>query len=97
MPLIEIARASGKDEAMAGLQRWRERHPTVWPYLAPADVLVDQMRGRSTTWTRIRVNLRNVPESERPPQEPLEIDFDPWKSSRGERPDPPTGPEPGRA
>ena len=78
MPLIEIARAATKDEAMAGLERWRARHPDVWGYLAPADVLVDSMRGRSTTWTRVRVNLRNVPEAERPPQEPLEVDYDPW-------------------
>jgi bifunctional non-homologous end joining protein LigD len=78
MPLIEIARASTEAEAKDGLQRWRERHPDVWPYLAPADVLVDSMRGRSTTWTRIRLNLRNVPEAERPPQEELEVDYDPW-------------------
>jgi bifunctional non-homologous end joining protein LigD len=79
MPLIEIARAAGKDEAMAGLERWKARHPQVWPLLGPADVLVDSMRGRSSTWTRIRLNLRNVPEDQRPPQEPLEVDFDPWK------------------
>ncbi len=95
-PLIEIARAATKDEAMEGLRRWRDRHPEVWQHLAPADVLVDQMRGRSTTWTRIRLNLRNVPESDRPPKEALEIDYDPWRISKGERPDPPTGPKPGR-
>ena len=78
-PLIEIARAATQEEAMAGLQRWRERHPDVWAYLAPADVLVDAMRGRFTTWTRIRVNLQHVPEAERPPQEPLEVDYDPWE------------------
>jgi bifunctional non-homologous end joining protein LigD len=78
MPLIEIARASTEAEAKDGLQRWRERHPDVWPYLAPADVLVDSMRGRSTTWTRIRLTLRNGPEAERPPQEELEVDYDPW-------------------
>ncbi len=78
MPLIEIARAATEDEAMDGLRRWRERHPDVWSYLAPADVLVDSMRGRYTTWTRIRLNLRNVPEPERPPQEALEVDYDPW-------------------
>jgi hypothetical protein len=50
----------------------------VWSRLEPHDVLVDSMRGRSTTWYRIRLNLRNVPESERPQQEPLEIDYDPW-------------------
>jgi len=78
MPLIEIARAETKDEAMAGLERWKERHPSVWPRLEPADVLVDSMRGRSSSWYRIRVNLRHVPEAERPPQEPLEVDYDPW-------------------
>jgi len=78
MPLIEIARAAGKDEAMAGLERWKARHPNVWIQLQPADVLVDSMRGRSSTWTRIRINLRHVPVDERPQQEPLEVDFDPW-------------------
>ncbi len=77
-PLVEIARAQTKDEAMAGLERWKERHPTVWPHLAPHDVLVDSMRGRSSTWTRIRLNLEHVPEDERPEQEPLEVDYDPW-------------------
>jgi DNA ligase D-like protein (predicted polymerase) len=79
MPLIEIARAETEAEAMAGLDRWRERHPRAWDRLEPADVLVDAMRGRHTTWTRIRLNLRNVPEAERPPQEPLEVDYDPWE------------------
>jgi bifunctional non-homologous end joining protein LigD len=78
VPLLEIARAANKDDAVAGLQRWRERHPQVWPHLGPADVLVDSMRGRSSTWTRIRVNLTNVPVSLRPEQEPLEVDYDPW-------------------
>jgi bifunctional non-homologous end joining protein LigD len=78
MPLIEIARAASKDEAMAGLERWKARYPLVWPNLRPADVLVDQMRGRSTAWFRIRLNLRNVPEAERPSQEALEVDYDPW-------------------
>jgi bifunctional non-homologous end joining protein LigD len=77
-PLIEIARAQTKDEAMAGLDRWKERHPAVWPHLAPHDVLVDSMRGRSSTWTRIRLNLERVPEAERPEQEELEVDYDPW-------------------
>jgi DNA ligase D-like protein (predicted polymerase) len=77
-PLIEIARAATEAEARAGLQRWRARHAEVWSHLAPSDIMVDSMRGRNTTWTRIRVNLRNVPESERPPQEALEVDYDPW-------------------
>jgi DNA ligase D-like protein (predicted polymerase) len=80
MPLIEIARAATQAEAMDGLERWKARHPEVWRRLEPADVLVDSMRGRSTTWYRIRLNLRNVPEAERPPQEPLEVDYDPWAS-----------------
>jgi len=81
MPLIEIARARTADEALAGLERWKSRHPAAAARLRPADVLVDSMRGRSSTWTRIRVNLQHVPEPERPPQEPLEVDYDPWGGS----------------
>ncbi len=82
MPLIEIARAATQDEAMNGLARWRARHAAAASYLGPADVLVDAMRGRFTSWYRIRVNLRNVPEEERPKQEPLEVDYDPWAEQR---------------
>jgi bifunctional non-homologous end joining protein LigD len=78
MPLIEVARAATRDEALQGLDRWKQRHAAVWSLLEPADVLVDTMRGRSSTWTRIRLNLRNVPAAERPPQETLEVDYDPW-------------------
>jgi DNA ligase D-like protein (predicted polymerase) len=73
-PLIEIARAQQKDDALAGLERWRTRHPDAAAHLAPADVLVDAMRGRYSTWTRIRVNLQNVPPDQRPAQEPLDPD-----------------------
>ena len=86
MPLIEIARAGSVEEAMAGLDRWKQRHPQVWPQLHAADVLVDSMRGRSSTWTRIRLNLRHVPEEQGPPQEPLEVDFDPWAGLGPPRP-----------
>jgi bifunctional non-homologous end joining protein LigD len=79
MPLIEIARAATEAEAREGFERWKKRHPEASAYLEPNDVLVDSMRGRSTTWTRIRVNLRNVPEAERPEQEELEVDYDPWE------------------
>jgi DNA ligase D-like protein (predicted polymerase) len=79
MPLIEIARAATRDEAMAGLERWKQRHPDVWAALEPRDVLVDAMRGRFTTWTRIRLNLIHVPEDQRPEQEALEVDYDPWQ------------------
>ena len=77
-PLIEIGRAAKQPDALAGLERWKARHPSVWPHLQPADILVDSMRGRSTTWTRIRVNLEHVPEEQRPPQEALDPDYDPW-------------------
>jgi DNA ligase D-like protein (predicted polymerase) len=83
MPLIEIARAASEAEARAGLERWRTRHAEIWSHLAPSDILVDSMRGRNTTWTRIRINLRNVPESERPAQETLEVDYDPWAGYQG--------------
>ena len=63
---------------LAGLERWKARHPTVVSHLEPADILVDGMRGRSSLWYRIRVNLQHVPEAERPVQEPLEVDYDPW-------------------
>ncbi len=78
MPLVEIARAAAKDDALAGLARWRDRHPEAARHVRPEDVLVDAMRGRYTTWTRIRVNLRNVPEDLRPPQEALDPDYSPW-------------------
>jgi bifunctional non-homologous end joining protein LigD len=75
-PLVEIARARQKDDALAGLERWRVRHPDAAAHLAPADVLVDAMRGRFRTWTRIRVNLQHVPEALRPAQEALDPDDD---------------------
>jgi bifunctional non-homologous end joining protein LigD len=82
-PLIEIARAAGKDEALAGLERWKARHPDAAALLEPADVMIDAMRGRSSTWTRIRLNLRHVPEAQRPAQEELEVDYDPWQGIGG--------------
>jgi DNA ligase D-like protein (predicted polymerase) len=85
-PLIEIARAKTKAEAMEGLERWKSRHSGIWPLLEARDVLVDSMRGRSSTWTRIRVNLEHVPEEKRPAQEPLEVDYDPWAGYLGEGP-----------
>jgi bifunctional non-homologous end joining protein LigD len=73
-PLVEVGRARRKEDALAGLARWRARHPQVAEHLEPADVLVDAMRGRYSTWTRIRVNLQHVPERLRPAQEPLDPD-----------------------
>jgi bifunctional non-homologous end joining protein LigD len=80
-PLIEIGRAQRKEDALAGLERWKERHPEAAAHLEPADVLVDAMRGRWSTWTRIRVNLKNVPEELRPDQEPLDPDANTLSSS----------------
>ncbi len=78
MPLIEIARTKTKDEAMAALDTWRKRHPAAAERLEPADVLVDGMRGPSSIWYRIRINLQHVPDDERPPQEELIADYSPW-------------------
>jgi bifunctional non-homologous end joining protein LigD len=76
-PLVEIARSGKKDEALAGLERWKARHPDAAAHLQPADILVDAMRGRFHTWTRIRVNLQHVPPELRPPQEALDPDETP--------------------
>src|SRR5688572_33436612 len=94
-PLIEIGRAPRKEDALAGLDRWRQRHPAAAAHLQEADVLVDAMRGRHTTWTRVRVNLQHVPPERRPDQEPLDPDEMPnewgtvtdesWKSRRPSR------------
>jgi hypothetical protein len=78
IPVVEIARAEFKDQAMEGFERWKARHADIVEYLEPPDVLVDGMRGRSAVWYRVRVNLIHVPEDKRPGQEPLESDFDPW-------------------
>jgi DNA ligase D-like protein (predicted polymerase) len=84
-PLVEIGRAAKKEAALAGLERWKTRHPEVAARLQPADVLVDSMRGRSSTWTRVRVNLEHVPETLRPAQEALDPDFDPWADAKSGR------------
>jgi DNA ligase D-like protein (predicted polymerase) len=88
-PLVTVAKAERKEDALAGLERWRARHPEAAGYLQVDDVLVDTMRGRSSTWARIRVNLRHVPEGLRPPEEPVDPDYDPWgasgSGSRGRR------------
>ena len=73
-PLVEIGRAREKADALAGFERWKARHPEAGAHLKPADVLVDALRGRFRTWTRVRVNLQHVPEALRPAQEPLDPD-----------------------
>jgi DNA ligase D-like protein (predicted polymerase) len=75
-PLVEIGRAREKADALAGLERWKARHPDAAAHLEPADVLVDAMRGRFRTWTRVRVNLQHVPDAARPAQEALDPDED---------------------
>ena len=69
IPILIIANAQRKEDALLGLERWKRRHPQAAAHVAMEDVLVDSMRGRSSTWTRIRVNLRNVPSELRPIQE----------------------------
>jgi DNA ligase D-like protein (predicted polymerase) len=83
MPLIEIARTKTKDEAMAALDTWRTRHPEAAALLQPVDILVDGMRGPSSIWYRIRINLQHVREDRRPPQEPLIADYNPWVNYSG--------------
>jgi len=80
-PLITVAKAALKAEALAGLERWKARYPEAAARLHVDDVLVDSMRGRWTSWTRIRINLRNVPEGARPPEDPPEPDYDPWPAA----------------
>jgi bifunctional non-homologous end joining protein LigD len=78
MPLIEVARTKTKPEAVAALDEWKARHADIVGDLHPADVLIDGMRGSSSLWYRVRVNLQHVAESKRPPQEELIADYDPW-------------------
>jgi bifunctional non-homologous end joining protein LigD len=84
-PLIEIGRAKTKEAVLAGLERWKARHPEAARHLEPKDVLVDAMRGRFTTWTRIRVNLEHVPADLRPPQDALDPDEMPNEWSEADR------------
>ena len=83
MPLIVIANSPSEEAATAGLERWKTKHPDAAALLAIDDILVDRMRGRSSTWTRIRVNLRHVPELQRPQQETPDPDEDPTKDWKG--------------
>jgi bifunctional non-homologous end joining protein LigD len=76
LPVITVAQAKHKADALAGLERWKARHAGIVGYLAPEHVLVDTNRGRATAWYRVRINLRNVPEAERPPPEPPDPDYD---------------------
>ena len=85
MPLIVVANSRHKDAALTGLERWKRKHAEAAEFLAADDVLVDSMRGRSSTWTRIRVNLRHVPETLRPPQETPDPDDDPTREWRAQR------------
>jgi bifunctional non-homologous end joining protein LigD len=81
-PLVEIGRAKTREAALAGLERWKARHPDAAKHLQEADVLVDAMRGRFSTWTRLRINLEHVPVDARPSQEPLDPDETPDDWSR---------------
>ncbi|HEX2570456.1 MAG TPA: non-homologous end-joining DNA ligase [Polyangia bacterium] len=83
--LVVVANSPDKAAALAGLERWKERHPEAAAHIGVEDVLVDAMRGRSSTWTRVRVNLRHVPEALRPPQETPDPDDDPTRAWRARR------------
>lgn len=83
MPLLEIARTKTRDEAIAALDQWRARHPEAAALLEPIDILVDGMRGPSSIWYRIRINLQHVPQDQRPVQEPLIADYSPWVGYTG--------------
>jgi DNA ligase D-like protein (predicted polymerase) len=83
MPLIEIARTKTKDEAMAALETWKAKYGSVAERLQPIDVLVDGMRGPSSIWYRVRINLQHVPEGQRPPQEELIANYSPWEGYSG--------------
>lgn len=82
-PLIEIARTKSRDEALAALDVWRARHPEAAAALKPTDILVDGMRGPSSIWYRIRINLEHVPQPQRPAQEELIADYSPWEGYSG--------------
>ena len=82
MPLIVVANSPDKGAALSGLERWKIRHAEAAGLLAVDDVLIDSMRGRSSTWTRIRINLRHVPEALRPLQETPDPDDDPTREWR---------------
>ena len=85
MPLIVVANSPSKEAALAGLDRWKSKHVEISELLSVEDILVDSMRGQSSTWTRIRLNLRNVPESLRPAQEAPDPDEDPTRETRKQR------------
>ncbi|HEV2382923.1 MAG TPA: DNA polymerase domain-containing protein [Terriglobia bacterium] len=90
MPLVVVAKSPDKDAALAGLEKWKSKYPQAAEFLTVDDVLTDAMRGRFSTWTRIRVNLRHVPEALRPPQETPDPDEDPtreWRRKRGSKED----------
>ena len=85
MPLIVVANSPDRSAALAGLERWKSKHAEIVGFLATDDVLVDSMRGRSSTWTRIRLNLRHVPGAQRPAQETPDPDDDPTREWRTRR------------
>jgi hypothetical protein len=91
MPLIVVANSPDKEAALAGLERWKKKHRKIAKLIKVEDILVDSMRGRSSTWTRIRINLRHVPENQRPPAQPPDPDDDPtreWREYRRAKPEP---------
>jgi bifunctional non-homologous end joining protein LigD len=85
MPLLVIAKSPEREAALMGLERWKRKHSSAAKHLAADDVLEDSMRGRYSTWTRIRVNLRHVPAQLRPEQETPDPDDEPGPARKGQR------------
>ena len=85
MPLLTVANSPHEDAALAGLERWKVSHPEAAAHLAVDDILIDRMRGRSSTWTRIRINLRHIPEASRPAQQTPDPDDDPTRRPTANR------------
>ncbi len=83
LPVITIAQAKQKPDALAGLERWKAKYPAIVARLAPEHILIDTNRGRATAWYRVRINLKNIPEAERPPKEPPDPDYDPKSEYAG--------------
>ena len=81
-PLITIAQSSDKAAALAGLGRWKQVHPEAAALLAEDDILIDRMRGSAYIWYRIRLNLRNIPEPDRPAEQTPDPNDDPTREWR---------------
>jgi len=98
LPVITIAKAKRKLDALAGLERWKAKYPEVVGKLLPEHVLINTNRGKSSAWYRVRVNLKNIPVEDRPPVEDPDPNYD-WKTEfagwEGNPAEPPEAPDAG--